>query len=401
MSGITAMATTANTNNYHGELFALSPSETKFLSAIGGLTGGGLVTDYEAEWQTSDLRDPSDRQRLEGAAAQTAQGRVRANVRNVAEIHQETVKVSYTRQATSGRYTTPSSAPYASGSGAPNPVTNELDWQLVEAIKQTAMDVNYSFLLGEYNNPEDPTSTARKTRGLLPAITTNVTNKGTAFTGATTATDTVTSTAHGLSNGDQIVFTAIDAVTNIVKGRVYYVVSSSTNTFKVAATSGGSAITLGTATGVAFTKPWSTALTVPVVNAFIQGIWDNGGLGGIPVLMVGSTQKVAISAAYAAAYGQANPLVRGEKIGGVAVDMIATDFGEFGIMLERWIPADAIVAVTLDECMPFFLDIPGKGHFFTEELAKTGASEDVQLYGEIGLKYGAERHHGILRGLDV
>ena len=36
-----------------------------------------------------------------------------------------------------------------------------------------------------------------------------------------------------------------------------------------------------------------------------------------------------------------------------------------------------------------------------EPLAKVGASDDVQLYGEIGLKYGSERAHGVLRGLAI
>jgi hypothetical protein len=40
------------------------------------------------------------------------------------------------------------------------------------------------------------------------------------------------------------------------------------------------------------------------------------------------------------------------------------------------------------------MEIPGKGHFFAEPLAKTGASEKVQVYGEIGLRYGNERKHG-------
>jgi len=400
MAGITGMGTTFNLPNYHGELFALTPTETPFLSAIGGLTGGGMVDDYEAEWQTSDLRDPSDRQRTEGATAPTAEERVRANVRNVAEIHQEKVSVSYTKQATSGRYATPGSAPFGSGAGAPNPVVNELDWQVLQAIRQVALDVNYSFINGEYNLPTD-NSTARKTRGLLSAVTTNATNKGTALTGITTATDTFTKASHGLSDGDKVVFTKVGAMSNIVKGRVYYVVNSAT-TFKVAATAGGSAITVGTATGVELIELWTTALDVEDhLNPFFASVYDNGGLGSMPILLVNSGQKVAISVAYAGAYRKADPLVRGESVGGVAIDTVATDFGTFGIMLDRHVPQDAIALVSLDECMPFFLNVPNKGVFFETELANTGASEDRQIYGEIGLKYGAERHHGVLRGLAV
>ena len=67
---------------------------------------------------------------------------------------------------------------------------------------------------------------------------------------ATTATDTLTSNAHGYTDGMAIKFEALGAATGVTIGTYYYVVSSTTNTFKVSATRGGSPITLGTATGV-------------------------------------------------------------------------------------------------------------------------------------------------------
>ena len=57
---------------------------------------------------------------------------------------------------------------------------------------------------------------------------------------------------------------------------------------------------------------------------------------------------------------------------------------------------DTIIVASLEDCAPAFLEIPGKGHFFAEPLAKTGASEKVQVYGEIGLRYGNEKKHGKL-----
>jgi hypothetical protein len=44
----------------------------------------------------------------------------------------------------------------------------------------------------------------------------------------------------------------------------------------------------------------------------------------------------------------------------------------------------------MEQCRRFFLEVPGKGHFFAEPLAKTGAKDRVQLYGEVGLQYGNE-----------
>ncbi|MFD7046402.1 DUF5309 family protein, partial [Rhodococcus jostii] len=88
-------------------------------------------------------------------------------------------------------------------------------------------------------------------------------------------------------------------------------------------------------------------------------------------------------------------------IAGVAAQTLETDFGRLNIVVDRHVPQDAIIVTSLDQLRPVFLNIPGKGVFFEEALAKTGSSDDVQIYGEIGLEYGNERAHGILRGLKV
>lgn len=399
MAGITGMGTTFDLPNYAGELFALTPADTPFLSAIGGLTGGGMTSGTEFEWQTYDLRDPSQRTRVEGATAPTAEERVRANVRNVCQIHQEKVSVSYTKQATMGMLTTPGAAPFRGVDGS-NPVTSELDWQVAQALKSVALDVNYSFINGAYANPTT-NATARKTRGLLSAISTNRIAKGTTVTGASSATDTITSTGHGLSDGDKIVFTDTSTATGIVAGRIYYVDQIDVNTFKVSTTNGGTAITLGTATGIAYTVPWSTALTPDHVEDLLQLAYDNGGISEqeTATLLVNSAQRRAVSKAYADAYGKYQETSR--TIGGVAVDTIVTNFGTLSVMMDRHMPQDSIVVVSMEQCMPVFLNVPGKGVMFEEPLAKTGASDEVQLYGEVGLKYGNERAHGVLTGLVV
>ncbi|WP_446677904.1 SU10 major capsid protein [Streptomyces hydrogenans] len=50
-------------------------------------------------------------------------------------------------------------------------------------------------------------------------------------------------------------------------------------------------------------------------------------------------------------------------------------------------------------CAPVWLEIPGKGMLFAEPLAKVGASEKWQLYGEVGLEYGPESYHGLITDL--
>lgn len=397
MAGTTGIGTTFSLPNYHGELLAITPAETPFLTAIGGLSGGKQTTSTAFEWQVSDRRSPSQPSVLEGAAAPTAQQRVRANVSNVVQIFHESVAVSYTKLAATGQYATPSSAPYRSLDGVPNPVTSELDWQTQEAMATIASDVNFTLLNGHINVPES-NAAARRTAGLISVCTTNKTVEGTELTGASTATDTITVT-HALNVNDKVVFTDVGAATNVVEGRVYYVTSKSTTvSFKVSETLGGTAITLGSAT-VSLVALRTTALTDTEINEFIQGVYDNGGMrGGNPTLLVNSAQKIAISAAYGTAYAKANP-VTANRVGGVVVDTVLTDFGALSVMLDPHVPKDAIVAASMDQIAPVFLNIPGKGVFFEEPLAKVGASEQVQLYGEIGLEYGNERAHGVLRGL--
>jgi hypothetical protein len=384
------MGTTYNLPNYTGLLYGLSPEETPFFSAIGGLNGGMQTDSTEFEWGYYDLRAAGQNVQLEGATAPTAQERVRSNGTNVTQIHQEKVSVSYSRQGTSGMKS-------GTNNALAGNVSNELDWQTEQMLKQMVRDVEYSFMLGVYNKPSDNT-TKRQTRGILNAITTNkVDNSTSTVTGLSAATDTITETATALANGDKIVFTDTGASTAISTGRTYYVVSKSTNSFKVALTSGGSAITIGTAT-VSYRKPYTTAMTPDTLSASLQSIYDNGGFrGGARTLIVNSTQKIKISAAYASAYGKFTETSR--TVGGVAVDSIVTDFGTVNVMLSPFVPQDAVLAVALSECKPIYLEVPGKGHFFAEPLAKTGASDEVQLYGEVGLAYGNERDHGLITGL--
>ena len=393
MSGITGIGTTFNLPNYHGELFAVTPSDTPLLSASGGIGGGGQVTDTLAEWQKYDLRDPEIRTRLEGADAPTAESRVRANVTNRLQIFHESVSTSYTKQAATGRYAT-------LAGGAENPVKNEHSWQVMQSLKQIARDVNYAFWHGVRNDPADNT-TARQMAGLLSVITSNAQVKKAALTAISAATDTLTKT-HDLAVDDKFVFTDVGASTTIKPNRAYWVTSVSTTvSFKVSATKGGAAITVGTATVAGYPLKAANVVAVDDVNGLLQSVFDNGGITeeGTATLWVPSGQKLALTKAYASAYGKADPFAGSRNVGGVAMNTIVTDFGTLNIKIDRALPADAIAVTSLEQIDPLFLSIPEKGVLFEEQLAKTGASEKTQIYGEIGLKYGNEASHGVLRGL--
>lgn len=401
MAGITGIGTTFNLPNFHGELFALTPADTPLLSAAGGI-GGGAQTDNTAfEWQTYDLRDAASRPRLEGADAPTAEERVRSNVENVVQIFHEAVSTSYTKSAAVGQYNTVTGAPFFSNAGEPNPVSNEHSWQIMQSLKQIARDVNHVFWHGTKVKPTT-NATARQTQGILGAATTNALLGDQALTvGASAATDTITVT-HNLVPDDKVVFTDVGASTTIVPGRAYWVKSNSTTaSFKIAATKGGTAITVGTATVSFYGIKAATVITPDRIGELLQSVFDNGGITeqGFATLFVPSGQKRAISKAYATAYSSTSGIMGGTRnVGGVDMDTIVTDFGTLNIVVERALPADAIAVVSLEQITPVFLSVPGKGVLFEEELAKTGASDKTQVYGEIGLKYGNERSHGVYRG---
>ena len=392
MAGITGLGTTYNLPNYTGILHLLSRAETPFFSAIGGLRAGGQTLETAFEWETYDLRDAAQPDGIvEGADAPTAQSRVRANVSNVVQIHQEAVSIAYSKLAATG---------YKSGinNAEPNPILSELDWQVEVMLKQMVRDIEISFLTGTYQAPAN-NSTGRKTRGLMTAATTNamdVTGAALPTVTATAATDLVNSTSHGLVVGDSVIFTALTGGAGLVISTPYYVTWKDANTFKVATVKGGTAIDITTDASAA-TAHKLTALTTTNTEDLFQRIYEAGGMDETSTVIVNASQKKALSAVYGAAYAKANP-VRG-TIGGVTVNQLETDFGVLNIMLDPHMPKHKLTVAQLGQCRPVFLEVPGKGHFFAEPLAKTGASEKVMLYGEVGLDYGNEKAHGTITGL--
>lgn len=399
---VTGVGTTFGLPNYHGELIALSPTDTPLLSASGGLNGAEVTDSTTLEWSSYDLRDAASRARLEGADAPTAEERVRGVVTNTVQIFQEAVSTSYTKAATSGMYRTPTSAPFNSTDGQPNPVMDEHAWQVELALKQIARDANWCMWNGVRVNPTT-NSTARAMGGLLEACTTNAYIKKAKVSAGSASTDTITVT-HDLvaSEGDKVVFTDVGASTTIFAGRSYWVTSNSTTaSFKVATTRGGTAITVGTATVAFYPLKAANTITVDHINAdLLQPAFDNGGISDslAGIIFVPSGQKRRLTAAYAAAYGQADATQGTRNVGGLAVDTVVSDFGTLGVAIERALPHDALAFVSMEQVKPGFLNIPGKGLLFEEELAKTGASNKSQIYGEIGLKYGNEAAHSIVRG---
>lgn len=131
----------------------------------------------------------------------------------------------------------------------------------------------------------------------------------------------------------------------------------------------------------------------------MQSVWESGGISesGTAAVMVAGFQKRQLTKAFIKEGGYRQ---NSRTVGGVAVDTILTDFGELNVILNRHVPTDTAIVVSLEQCRPVVLNIPNKGAgFFVEELAKVGAADRWQVYGEIGLKYGNEKAHGKITGL--
>lgn len=137
------------------------------------------------------------------------------------------------------------------------------------------------------------------------------------------------------------------------------------------------------------------ALTEEAVLDLFQDVWENGGIqeGETRTVIVNAALKRALTKIFIKDKGYQEST---RNVGGVSLQTFETDFGRANIMLDRYAPADTLIVASLEELAPAFLEIPGKGHFFAEPLAKTGSADKVQIYGEIGLKYGNERKHGKL-----
>jgi len=304
MASVSGMGDSYDLPNYVGELFNVTPSDTPFLSMMGGLTGGKSVTSKQFTWQTIDNAAAAQTAVVEGADP-TYEERTRSEVINVTQIMQYGVNVSYTKQAATGNL----SGQAIIGN---QPVQDELALQLDMKIKRAARDIEFSCMQGTYVADTDVT-TARKTRGLGAALTTNKISAG------------------------------------------------------------------------------SAALSQAFVDSCLKSMADNGAPFEQPVIFANAFNKQKLSGIYSSALSLAP---RDRNIGGVNITTIETDFGEIGIVYERHIPASQVFIVDMAFVKPVFLDIPGKGHFFVEPLAQSGAAYKYQLYGEFGLEYGPEQFHG-------
>lgn len=141
----------------------------------------------------------------------------------------------------------------------------------------------------------------------------------------------------------------------------------------------------------------SAALTVDMIKALMLQMADNGAYFNNMILFAGAKQKQAITSLYEKQLGYNQGAAR--NVGGMNVTEIETDFCKLGIVWDRFMPDDSILIADVAHIAPVFQAVPGKGVLFEEELAKVGASDRIQIYGQIGLAHGPAFLHGSITGL--
>jgi len=137
----------------------------------------------------------------------------------------------------------------------------------------------------------------------------------------------------------------------------------------------------------------AAALDKAIFNSLTKIMADNGSLeqGGSSIIGVNSSQLQALNDIYGIAE-------RSFEIGGTTLDTINTSFARLPIMYDPNIAQDEIII--FDSSFVNLRVMPTKGQpLLVEELARTGAGEQYQLYGQFGIDYGQESLHGKLTNL--
>ena len=138
----------------------------------------------------------------------------------------------------------------------------------------------------------------------------------------------------------------------------------------------------------------SAALSKTLFNQLVRTMAASGAEFRNPVVFVNAFQKQKLSDIFGFAPADRN-------VGGMNISEIETDFAKFGVVWAPNVPAATLLIADLDVCHPVFLPVPGKGVLFYEELAKTGAAETGQVYGQLGIDYGPEEFHGKIINLAI
>ena len=308
------LATSFGVLNYSGMLFNKGNTRTPLSAIIGGRAKTTNHVEFVTGQEYTSGGDGSQPEISENASLTAPDASVvtREQKTNVTQIFQESVGISYAKQSNMGTL-----AGVNIANQQANPV-NELDFQVAAKIQKINRDIEYTFINGVFNKANSD-ATVNKTRGLIPAIATNVTAMGNKPLG-------------------------LWDIADMVK-KIY----------------GANAPTDGLCL-------WCDAITLFQINADAV----QNGLTVVPAA---------------------------REINGIALSSVVTPIGVVYLYLGECLPSGTALLLNLDVIAPVYQPVPGKGNFFLEQLAKVGAGEKYQLFGQIGLDHGPEWYHGKFTGI--
>ena len=87
------------------------------------------------------------------------------------------------------------------------------------------------------------------------------------------------------------------------------------------------------------------------------------------------------------------------EVNGIKLSSVITPLGTVYLYLGECLPGGTALLLNLNAIAPVHQPIPGKGNFFLEPLAKTGAGQKYQIFGQLGLDHGPEWFHGKFTGI--
>lgn len=80
----------------------------------------------------------------------------------------------------------------------------------------------------------------------------------------------------------------------------------------------------------------------------------------------------------------------GREVNGINLMTVVTPLGVVAVAMLDSLPEGTATLFDPSIMAPVHQMVPGKGNFFLEQLAKTGAGETYQIFGQIGLDHGPE-----------
>jgi len=209
------------------------------------------------------------------------------------------------------------------------------------------------------------------------------------------------SSDYGSIGGENMIADVHEWNTNTVLKQIYRDINYScwNGTYARATNAGVAATTRGLDEAITTNSTTISGAITGISKTQMDGHLNDVASTGIDmsntVIWVSGSAKIALSNLYSLNL-QTQP--RDRKIGGVNVQTLVTDFGEFPIVVDFDVPSDKIFFINMGVVSNMWCPVFGKGNLYYEEKADAAAARTGMIYGQWGLDYGAEELHSVITG---